>query len=293
MKIVYFGDDKDGVGTFTQIASLEIGDKNDERIGIPLFPDLVEAVIAGKADIGIIPTENFFVGGVDPSTDSIIHANGNFKITGKILVPIHHNLIAMKNLVCLNRVKRVISFNQATPQCAKWLKNNLPWAEIDNSARSTAAAVGSIENCEEGTVAIGSLMSADYYKRTILVKDIHDDPKNATSFFVLSRIGEKKPTGDDETSLIFVIPDRPGSMYKALGFVMPSWWRKTLLQEKPVNLSRWESRPARTKFGKYIFFVTVDGHKDEPRVERALTKLGKYAEFVKVLGSYPKQIIKE
>ena len=82
-------------------------------------------------------------------------------------------------------------------------------------------------------------------------------------------------------------------MYKALGFVMPNWWRRIFLQEKPVNLSRWESRPARTKFGEYIFFVTVDGHKDQLRVKRALDKLGKYAEFVKVLGSYPKYKLKK
>jgi chorismate mutase/prephenate dehydratase len=54
-----------------------------------------------------------------------------------------------------------------------------------------------------------------------------------------------------------------------------------------VSMTRLESRPARTGRWEYVFYVDVEGHRQEPRVAKALAALEHKASFVKNLGSYP------
>ena len=37
---------------------------------------------------------------------------------------------------------------------------------------------------------------------------------------------------------------------------------------------------------EYVFFVDIEGHRDEPAVAAALIELGRRAAYLKMLGSY-------
>ena len=92
-------------------------------------------------------------------------------------------------------------------------------------------------------------------------------------------IGEKPcpPTGNDRTSILFAIHDRPGSLVKAL----------QAFDQFNINMSKIESRPSKRKDWEYIFYVDLAGHCDDAKVSEALEELGHHCSLVKLLGSYP------
>jgi chorismate mutase/prephenate dehydratase len=54
-----------------------------------------------------------------------------------------------------------------------------------------------------------------------------------------------------------------------------------------VNLSSIQSRPSRRRAWDYLFFVELEGHGTEPKVQRALEQAREHTVFFKVLGSWP------
>jgi len=58
-----------------------------------------------------------------------------------------------------------------------------------------------------------------------------------------------------------------------------------------VSLTRIESRPSRKGMWDYVFFIDIDGHRDDEAVKNALQALEKEAAMLKVLGSYPKAVL--
>jgi prephenate dehydratase len=85
-------------------------------------------------------------------------------------------------------------------------------------------------------------------------------------------------TGKDKTSIVFSVPNVPGSLYNALG----------VLANKEINMTKIESRPSRKKLGEYVFWVDIEGHREDEIVKSALEELKSRTDFLKVLGSYPK-----
>ena len=85
------------------------------------------------------------------------------------------------------------------------------------------------------------------------------------------------PSGNDRTSLLVTVNDKPGALYDVL----------SPLARHKVSMNRIESRPAHTGKWQYAFFIDIDGHVHEPAMERALGELGDFAQEVRVLGSYP------
>ena len=84
--------------------------------------------------------------------------------------------------------------------------------------------------------------------------------------------------GNYKTSIIFVTPNVPGSLYRCLG----------VLATRSINLVKIESRPYRPKPWDYVFYVDFDGHIDQPVVREAMAELRSRSEFLKILGSYPR-----
>ncbi len=56
-------------------------------------------------------------------------------------------------------------------------------------------------------------------------------------------------------------------------------------------MTRIESRPSRRGMWDYVFFIDVDGHREEPKVVIALAALEEAAGLYKILGSYPKAVL--
>ncbi len=110
----------------------------------------------------------------------------------------------------------------------------------------------------------------------VIAENIQDVAQNTTRFLVLGREAMGR-SGTDKTSLVFALPDRPGVLHGAL----------TLFARQRINLSMIQSRPQRERPWAYVFFVDLQGHREDAKVRRALAALEKMALFLKVLGSYP------
>ena len=54
-----------------------------------------------------------------------------------------------------------------------------------------------------------------------------------------------------------------------------------------VDLTKLQSRPARSGLWEYVFYADIKGHREDAQVAAALQELNERAAFVKIIGSYP------
>lgn len=232
--------------------------------------DVFREVEAGHAHYAVVPVENSTEGAVGRSMDLLFTTP--LKICGEVVLRIHQNLMTREP--ALDKVTKVYSHAQSLAQCHEWLNRNLPNVPRISVGSNSQAAEMAMQ--EAGAAAIAGEAAAERFKVPILVANIEDEPNNTTRFVVLGRF-DAGISGRDKTSLIMSAPNRTGSLH---GLLLP-------LAEAGVSMTRLESRPARHTLWDYVFFVDIDGHRDEPKVAKALAELQQKAAFLKVLGSYP------
>ncbi|MFC5302653.1 prephenate dehydratase [Azospira restricta] len=232
--------------------------------------DVFREVEAGHAHYAVVPVENSTEGAVGRSMDLLFSTP--LKICGEVVLRIHQNLMTREP--SLDRVTKVYSHAQSLAQCHEWLNRNLPNVPRISVGSNSQAAELAMQ--EAGAAAIAGEAAAERFNVPILVANIEDEPNNTTRFVVLGRF-DAGISGRDKTSLIMSAPNRTGSLHNLL---LP-------LAEAGVSMTRLESRPARHTLWEYVFFVDIDGHRDEPKVAKALAELQQQAAYLKVLGSYP------
>lgn len=236
--------------------------------------DILFAVEMGEINEALVPVENSLEGPVNETLD-MIATEVNLKIKAEIIIAIRQNLL-VKEGSCLEDIKYIISHPQSIGQCRKYISNNFPKAEI-KLIYSTAGAAEIVALGEGDSAAIGSVIAADVYSLEIFAKDIQDGDNNFTRFAVVSK-DDSYRTGLDKTSIVFSTEDKPGSLYRVLD-IFNLW---------DINMTKIESRPAKKQLGSYIFFVDIEGHRDDDDVRDALTMVKRKTSFYKFLGSYPK-----
>jgi len=179
----------------------------------------------------------------------------------------------------LDAIAAVLSHPQPLAQCARFLRENLPGAEL-RSVESTAAAVKAVSEASAPWAAIGAQSAADLYGCTILREGIEDEANNVTRFVWIAPAGTKPGAGEVwKTSLVFseLGADHPGALVEAL----------QEFSSRAVNLTRIESRPLRSELGRYMFFCDLEGGTSDPTVAEAIEALEAKAASVQILGSYP------
>ena len=124
--------------------------------------------------------------------------------------------------------------------------------------------------------AIASEMAGQQYGLSVISAAIQDDPHNRTRFAVMGNL-QTLPSGRDQTSLVFAVPNKAGAVYAMLA----------PMSTHGVSMTRFESRPARMGTWEYYFYVDLEGHASTPNVAAALAELKQNAAFFKILGSYP------
>ncbi len=267
LRIAYLGPE----ATFTHQAARQTFGRSARYLTAETIGDVFNMVGQGYADMGVAPVENSNEGVVTSTLDLLVDSDQ--QIVGEIILPIRLMLLSKEQ--SLETVRTIYSHPQALAQCRHWLQRNLSEAKLKDT-RSTAEAVAL---CAEmrGTAAVGGELTAEIYEVPILVEDIGDWEENLTRFLVFSnRMAE--PTGDDKTSIVLSIKDRVGALYEIL----------KPFGDNSVNLTKIESRPSRKKAWDYLFFVDLEGHRDEPNLRKTLEIVGEYCEDMKILGSYPK-----
>ncbi len=268
-------------GTFSEEALIAwIGaDQAACERAYPSIEDCFDAVASGEVHEALVPIENAIEGGVSQTLDQLIAHGGGIVIRGEVIHPIHHHLIGAPGSRP-DGVTRVISHPHATAQCARWLRAELAGVPVE-PALSTADAVRTAVGGASGAAAVGNRRAAEIYGGEILAEDIMDAADNRTRFAVIgSEEIVSTAAGPWTTSIICGIArDRPGALL-------------SILQEfalRAINLTRLESRPARTGLGRYVFFIDAEGNRNRDLpLQAALAAIedGGIA-HVTSLGSYP------
>jgi len=257
-------------GTFTHMAALERFGSSTDFVVTDSIPEVFEAVEQSKADYGVVPVENS-IGGVVPETLDMFPQT-NVRICAELYINIRHNLCAQTD--DLTKIKKVYAGPQPAAQCRRWLRMNLPQAEIIPvvpTAKAAEMALGDPKGA-----AIANSLGSELTGLPIVHEGIQDNPNNRTRFLVIG-YNEPQPTGRDKTSIVFNLRNRPGELYRALG----------AFDRFGVNLSMIESRPAQRGTFEYLFYADTIGHQKDTNIARAVELLESYALDQTILGSYP------
>lgn len=260
-------------GTFSQAAAYKhfghaIGD-----VPCGTIDEAFRTVETGRADYAVVPVENSTEGTVSRTLDLIV--GSPLKICGEVLLPIHQNLL--RKTSSRDGVARIYAHAQSLAQCQHWLNQNLPHAERVSVASNAEGARLAAEDA--ASAAIAGEIAAETYGLEIVAPRIEDEPNNTTRFLVLSD-HDAKPSGRDKTSLAMSAANAPGAVVKLL---QP-------LADAGVSMTKFESRPVKGANWEYLFFVDIEGHREDEKVAHALRDVEKRTIILKVLGSYPSVI---
>lgn len=265
-------------GTFTQQALLSQPDLLDaEHVAYRTVPDVLDAVSSSEVDVGVVPIENSIEGMVNFTQDALAFDH-DLLIVREIVIDIEHCLLARPGVV-LDDIRAVYSIPVATAQCHRYLREQLPEAEI-RGAYSTADAAKQVgESDAIDVAALGPRVAAEVYGLDVVASDIADHDGNQTRFVIVAREGVPAPTGNDKTALvIYQRADEPGSLV-------------SILQEftaRRINLSNLTSRPTKNGgLGDYCFIVYAESHVADELLADTMRALHAKQGGVKFLGSYP------
>ncbi len=283
LRVAYLGPE----GTFTQAAALSAPDSRElELEARETIHDTVLAVTDGSADRAVVPIENSLEGSVNVTLDALVFDAEDVRIVGETVLGIEQCLIAQRPLE-LDQIEVVISHPQATAQCRRFIRTQLPQARV-MTASSTAEAVRLVtERIRHRWAAIGTRLAAELYGCAVLETGIEDVPGNQTRFVWLA------PTGT--TPGVPGVPVAADAAWKTAivfwgaGTDSPGWLVSCLseLAFRGVNLTRIESRPLRAGLGQYMFFADLDGREADTMVTDALAGLRGRVNVLRTLGSFP------
>jgi prephenate dehydratase len=275
-RIAYLGP----AGTFTEDALREALPQGEgfEPLRTPTVHDAILAVERGDAERALVPFENSIEGSVRSTLDALAFDAEGVTIVGEHDFAVRAMLLAREELE-LDAIAAVLSHPQPLAQCARFLRENLPAAEL-RSVSSTAEAARLVGESTEPWAAIGARAAGELYSCQILREGIEDEANNVTRFVWIAPAGTARVGGENwKTSLVFseLGEDHPGALVEAL----------QEFSSRKVNLTRIESRPLRSELGRYMFFCDLEGNAGEQAVSEAISALRDKAESVRVLGSYP------
>ena len=274
MKILFQG----SLGAYSHLAALEIY-PDAEIIPCKTFDECFSKANEDDKIRIIIPESNRITGNI--GVEYLIFKY-RLNIYAEHFHSVQHHLLGLPGTK-IKDIKNVYSHGQALSQSSKFIKkNNL----IENVRADTAGSAKYIsDNKNKKEAAIASKLSAKIYNLDILASNIEDEKENATRFLIMGKPVLQPVLGKDKyiTSFLFKLKSKPAALYQSLGgFAING-----------VNLTKLQSYPEKNSFTSYFFLCDLDGHIDEPKIQKSLEELGLHCEDFHVLGVFPADKFRE
>ena len=263
-------------GAYSEIAALRFGEPRP----FESFDEVFSAVASKKIDYAVVPIENSLGGSIHQNYDLL--QDRPVVILAETFVKVEHCLQGLPGS-SVDDARKVLSHPQALAQCRNFIAEHpqiKAEAAYDTAGSAKIVAAGG----DPAVLAIASRRAAELYGLEILREDLADEEWNITRFFCIAHqdnpdISHLKVTPDtarQKTSIVFSLPNEPGSLFKAMA----------TLALRDIDLTKIESRPSRKKAFEYLFYADFIGHRDDPNIHNALEHLREFAPMLKVLGSY-------
>ena len=249
----------------------DLGETTPLPVGSP--KEALAAVRSGDADYACVAIENSVDGPVTATFDAL--ADGSpVQIYREVDLPVSFSILTRGKSA--QEIRTFSTHPVAYQQVRGWLEENLPGVEYvpaaSNGAAAQAVARGEVD------AAAAPARAGEVFGLDALADNIADVEGATTRFVLVGPAGQPTArTGHDRTSVIFTLPNEPGSLVGAL----------QEFAHRGVDLTRIESRPLRTVFGNYRFHADLIGHIDDQPVAEALRALWLRAVEVVFVGSWP------
>jgi len=268
LRIAYLGPE----GTFSHAAARAAFGEQADYVPVATIGDVITAVERHEADHGVVPVENSTDGVVTQTLDALIETR--LALCGETVLRISHCLLSQSG--GLEDVKRVASHPQPLAQCRHWLDRHLPG--VTRFETPSTAAAAALATKEAGTAAIASALAGELAGLATVAANIEDRRDNTTRFVVLGG-DAPAPSGNDLTSLAYTVrKSESGALHRLLAPFAVHGVNLTSIQARPLKGTPWE----------YVFFIDLEGHHSEQRVQDACADAAKVATSWRVLGSFPR-----
>lgn len=233
------------------------------------FDGVFSAIEAGFCQYGILPIENSTAGSVKRVYDLMI--SHDFSIVRSVRLKIDHCLLAKPNS---GELHEIFSHEQAIRQCAGFLKTlgNVKVTALENTAEAARMVA---ESDRTDIAALSSRMCAELYGLRVVKSSVQDEGNNHTRFLCISKQTEIYP-GADRTTLMLILPHKPGALYKVLA----------RLYALGINLLKLESRPMPDRDFEFLFYLDLETSVYSEEFVRLMCEIGDICEEFKYLGSY-------
>lgn len=240
------------------------------------FPSLSEAfkAIGKECDIGVLPIENLSEGYVQVVLDHLLDTN--LVVVAELLLPIQFSFVC--NCEKLSELTDLYVQFVAYGQCSEFI-NKLQNIRVHNT-QSNIESLLLARKQGKGAGAIIPKHAAEAKDiNSLYEKNVTNYENNQTRFLVLSNTPQARVIGQNYKTTLVVRNDDdcPG----VLGNIVNAF------AEKKVNLTSIMSRPTKSQFGKYHFFIDIDGHQEDDNIRKAFEQIN--SEYpLTIIGSYIK-----
>lgn len=269
------------LGTHSEAAAQYLSRLLPERPELLVYPDIfavIQAVEDGEVDSCLVPVENSLEGAINITLDTLARSDDLF-VASELIWPVHNQLMARPGT---QKICRIYSHPQPISQCRGYLQQHYPEAELIKVASTARAAeIVAQEPRGMGAAAICTKRGGELNGLVTVATEIQDNMANATRFFELRRVtaAPQAPIGPAEKMLVICEIDgqKAGALYDVL----------KEFADRGVNMTRIESRPARTELGAYIFFFDLDVADNEEALRTSVEAVARKSKWLKDLGSFP------
>jgi chorismate mutase/prephenate dehydratase len=261
-------------GAYSQMAAERLFVRPEIRYH-KTFEEVFLAVASGACEYGILPIENSTAGSVSSIYD--LFSKYNTCIVRSVRVKVEHSLQALPG-TRPEEIREIYSHQQAISQCSEFLKQ-FPNAKVIPFENTALAARMVAESGDPTKAALSSTHCADLYGLNILARNVQNSDGNFTRFICIS----SKPMifpGANRTSVMMIIPHRPGSLFGVM----------SQIQASGVNLIKLESRPIPGSDFGFMFYFDIEESVYSEQLPVLLSDMEASAEYFRYLGTYLEQI---
>lgn len=266
-------------GSYSHIAAAHLFGNDVEVIEQDNFTSVFEDLKNKEAEYIVVPIENSTHGSVYQNYDNL--TKYGFPVIGELYLKVKFHLITNPGAK-LEDIDTLYTHPVGMNQIRKFLSENpqIKPIEFDDTAGSVKMIK---EKGGKNLAAAASKFAAEYYDMELLKDDIQENGKNYTRFFVLSQSKDVSDqlnlkNDDYKTTIQFILGEEAGSLYKSL----------RAFADRDISLSKIESRPILNTDWEYRFYLDVEAHENDEKMQNTLRELKDYVRELEILGSYKK-----